>query len=320
MSVLYQRNRIYSLIVGTQDNAIEITNLQIRFEVTKTNNNREKKNQAKVSIYNLTRENQKALEEDYVTVQLRAGYSDLIAEGDEIPLLFSGQVVDLKTQTDGNYLTERHNTDIITTLTVDTLFSQLNGRVVSRTIPAGKSVKDAILGVVQGIPEISRKEIKGKNAEKEMVDGMPLSGSPRQCLDQICKASGLQWQIDNDILYVSDVDGTYTDNLNTVPKIGQFSGLIERPMFKSEDTKRIRMKDKYRADGDKPNSKSESKETLKIPTMHCKILMNPTIVAGSTIYLDYEDISGYYIVSEVSHRGDYFGNEWYSELILSSQK
>jgi hypothetical protein len=43
MTVLYQKNRIYSLIVGTKTDAVEITNLQIKFEVTKTSDNREKK-------------------------------------------------------------------------------------------------------------------------------------------------------------------------------------------------------------------------------------------------------------------------------------
>lgn len=318
MAVLQQKNRVYSLIVGTQENAVEITNLQIKFEVTKTSNNKDKKNQAKVSIYNLTRERQKLLEEDYVTVQLRVGYADLVGNGD-IPLLFSGQVVDLKSKLDGNYLTRRESTDIVTTLTIDEFFSQLNGRAVSKTVPAGKTVGDAILGIIQEMPEITRKEIKGEGVKKEMVDGMPLSGTPRQCLDQIAKAYNLKWQIDNEILYVTDMDGSYVDNLETVPKIGQFSGLIERPMFKSEDTKRIRMKDKYRKEDEKPE-KGKSKEKQKKPTVHCKVLLNPTLIAGGVIYLDYEDSKGYYMIDEVVHKGDYRGNEWYSELILSAYK
>lgn len=315
MSVIYQKNRIYSLIVGTEEDAVEINNLQIRFEVTKTSDNREKKNQARVQIYNLSRERQKALEEDYVTVLLRAGYSDMIGEGDDIPTLFSGQVVDLKATEEGNFLTKRQHTDIITTLTIDELFSQLNGRVVSKTIPAGKSVRDTILGIVKDMPEITRQEIKGDGVDKEVVDGYPLSGTPRQLLDQICKSYGLQWQIDNNILYVTDVYGTYTENLDTVPRIGQFSGLINKPMFKSEDVKRLRMKDKYKIK--QPTNKGKSTERPKKTTLHCTILLNPTIVAGSIIFLEYEDMSGYYKVDEVTHSGNFRGGEWESKLILS---
>ena len=315
MSVIYQKNRIYSLIVGTEDDAIEINNLQIKFEVTKTSDNREKKNQARVSIYNLTKERQKALEKDYVTVQLRAGYADMVGEGDDIPILFSGQVVDLKATEEGTFLTKRQSTDLVTTLTVDELFVQLNGRVVSKTVPAGKSVRDAILGVVKDMPEITRQEIKGTRVNREVTDGLPLSGTPRQILDQICKSYGLKWQIDNNVLYVSDIDGTYTENLNTVPKIGQFSGIIEKPLFKSEDVKRLRLKDQYKTKDKQSSKKSSDKQ--KKTTLRLKILLNPTIVAGSVVYVDYEDIAGYYQVDEVTHKGDFRGREWESNLILS---
>lgn len=310
---IFQRNRVYSLIVGTDEEAVEITNLQIEFEVTKTDNNKEKKNQAKVSIYNLSRERQALLEDDYVVVQLRVGYADTIKGGDDIPLLFSGQVVGVESKEGGEALTQRRNTDIITTLTVDEMWAQLNGRVLSTTVPAGKTRKDAIKQIVADIPEVSKSEILGEQAEKEVVDGMPLSGTPRQCLDQLCKSSGMKWQIDNGVLYVADRDGAYTETTEGVPKIGQFSGVIERPQYKSEDSKRVRLKKRHRSESDqgKPDQN-------RVPTLHCKILLNPTLVAGSVVYLDWEDISGYYQVTEVVHKGSYRGSEWYSELILSA--
>src|SRR5690606_19290458 len=133
----YLRNRVYSLIVGTQEDAVEINNLQMKFTVTKTSNNKEKKNQARVEIYNLSEERQKALEDKYVTVQLKVGYADVLSEEEELITLFSGQVVDLKVKQAGSYLTSRSGTDIITTLTVDEYFKELNGRMVSKTVPAG---------------------------------------------------------------------------------------------------------------------------------------------------------------------------------------
>lgn len=315
MTVVFQKNRVYSLIVGTEEDAIEITDLQIKFEVTKTANNKEKKNQAKVEIYNLSRSRQKALEEDYVTVALRVGYADMVGDASEIPLLFEGQVVDLKATEEGNFLTRRSNTDLVTTLTIDELFSQLNGRVVSSTVPAGKTVKDAILKLLKDMPEITRNEISGNRVKTELVDGFPLSGTPRQILDQLARTYDLAWQIDNNILYVSDEQGAYTKNLATVPKIGQFSGLLERPLFKSEDVKKIRLKDKYKTKEN--SSSSKNKEKVKKTTVHCRILLNPTLVAGDVIFLEYEDISGYFKINEVTHIGDYRGNQWESKLILS---
>lgn len=316
---LYQKNRIYSLTVWTDSGAVEISNLQVVWQVTKTSNNKEKKNKAEISIYNLTREHQKAFEEDNVTIEFRAGYSDLIGEGDDIPLLFTGQVVDMENTEGGDPLVRRERTDVITTLTVDELYQQVNTRIVSRTIPAGKSVKDAILGIVQDMPEITRQEIKGKNVEKQMIDGYSLSGSPRQLFDELSKVYKISWQIDNNILYVADEDGTYTENKETVPKIGQFSGIISSPKFKYEDPKRIVLKDKYKSEEKKPKERGKGKqEKKKVKTLHLTILMNPTLTAGSLFHLDWEDLTGYYRIDEVRHYGDYRGKDWYSDLIISA--
>ena len=184
----FLRNRIYSLIVGTQEDAVEINNLKIKFTVTKTSNNKEKKNQARVEIYNLSEERRKALEDKYVTVQLKVGYADTLGQGEELASLFSGQVVDLQVKDGGSYLSKRSGTDIITTLTIDEYFKELNGRVVSNTVPAGKKVKDVILSLIEDIPEVTRYEIGGSGVEREVVDGYAMSGTPRQILDKITKA------------------------------------------------------------------------------------------------------------------------------------
>ena len=310
MTALIQRNRVYSLIVGTQEDAVEINNLNVAFEVTKTSDNREKKNQARVAIYNLSKERRKALESNYVTVALRAGYLDALRDVNEIPLLFSGQVTDLKVRQEGEFLTQREGTDIVTILTIDELFEQMNMPQVSKTIPAGKTVRDVIVSVVQDLPEVTRHEMGGQGINKVVPDGYPLMGSPRQLLDEVSKTYNLEWQIDNGVLYVSDKNGVYSDNRSSVIKIGQFSGLIERPRIRSEDAKTLRYKDEYK------NSGSKGEQKQKVINIHCKCLMNASILAGSIIYLDFEDIENYYKVDEVTHRGEYLGNMWESELVL----
>ena len=116
---------------------------------------------------------------------------------------------------------------------------------------------------------------------------------------------------------MSDIDGSFSDNTEGVPLIGQFSGMIESPQYKSEDPKRLRLK----GDEGKKSGKADSKNTkIKKQTLHLKILLNPTITAGSIIKIDYADIVGYFKVDEVTHEGDFEGNEWYSKLILSAYK
>jgi hypothetical protein len=314
--IRYLRNRVYSLIVGTQEDAVEINDLQMKFTVTKTSNNKEKKNQARVEIYNLSEERQKALEDKYVTVQLKVGYADALTEEEELLTLFSGQVVDLKVQQEGSYLTSRSGTDIVTTLTVDEYFKELNGRMVSKTVPAGKTIKDVILALVEDMPEVTRYELNGDGIKREAPDGFPMSGTPRQILDSLTKTYNIEWQIDQSVLYVSDLDGTFSDNTEGVPLIGEFSGLVDRPEYKSEDPKRLRLK----GDEGKKRGKGESKNTKqKIQTIHLKVLLNPAITAGSVVKVEWGDIDGYFKVNEVTHSGGFRDTEWYSKLILSAK-
>ena len=311
----FLRNRVYSLIVGTQEDAVEINNLQIKFTVTKTSNNKEKKNQARVEIYNLSEERRRVLEDKYVTVQLKVGYADTLGQADDLISLFTGQVVDLQVKKDyGTYLSRREGTDIITTLTIDEYFKELNGRTVSNTVPAGKKVKDVILSLVESLPEVTRNEMGGRGIEQEGPNGYSMSGTPRQILDRLAKTYNIEWQIDQSVLYVSDIDGSFSDNTEGVPLIGQFSGMVESPLFKSEDPKRLRLN----GDEGQKSGKADSKNTkIKKQTLHLKILLNPTITAGSIIKIDYSDIVGYFKVDEVTHIGDFEGQEWYSKLILS---
>lgn len=301
--MVLQKDRIYSLIVGNDDGAVEIKDLQIRFDVKKTRNNAETKNSAKVEIFNLSPERRKALEEDYVRVSLKVGYY-----GSDLVELFAGQVVNISSSKKDiqRFNTKRQNTDLITVLDVDELFTSLNNTIVSNIVPAGKTVRDVILSIIKDIPEITRQEMNGKGIERNLPDGYPLSGTPRQNLDKLSKEYDIVWQIDNGVLYVSDYEGSFSDNKDNVPKVGQLSGLIERPEFYSPDSKRLRKKDK---DGDGGKKGKVKKNTLKL-----KILLNPSLVAGSVFYLDFEDLSGYYIVDEVRHQGDYRGNTWYSSI------
>jgi hypothetical protein len=288
----YQRNRIYSLVVGTEEDAVEINNLNIRFNIVKTSSNKDKKNNAYVEIFNLSESRRKALEEDYVQVSLKVGYSDT-----GLKELFSGQVVNVSTTEIDPFLTKRQGTDLITRLTIDELYERLNAQAIKGLIPAGKTVKDVINFVSNYLPEVARKDISGEKVKTSLIDGYPISGTPRKILDDLSKAYGIEWQIDMGVLYVSDEDGN-SDNKQEVYSVGQFSGLIERPEFISNDSKKIKKKNKNK------------KDNLKF-----KILLNPEIIAGSIIKLEFEDLTGYYRVSEVTHAGEFRGTQWYSTII-----
>lgn len=300
-----QRNRVYSLIVGKDDDAVEINNLQMKFKVVKTSNNKDKKNSAQVEIYNLSAERRKKLEDDYIQVVLKVGYSDT-----DLVQLFSGQVTNISTSKLGSFLTKRQNTDLVTKLDIDEFYQEVNNTTLNRIVPAGKTLKDVFREIVSGVTGISRQEINGTAVQRQVIDGYPLSGTPRQCLDKLSRECEVEWQIDSGVLYVSDSDGTFTDDRSSVISIGQMSGLIERPEYINEEAKRLRREVKGKA----PKNKKPKKNSMRL-----KILLNPVLIAGSIIHLDFEDLSGYYKVDEVSHEGDFRGNNWYSTLTITER-
>ena len=302
----FQRDRIYSLIVGTAEDAVEINNLQIKFDVVKTKSNKDKKNTAKVEIYNLSEERRKKLEQDFIQVSLKVGYAHT-----GLSTLFTGQVVNVSNAKVKPFLSKKSGADIITTLEITELYEELNGTQVSKLVPAGKTVGDAIREVVKAMPSIGSVQMNGRGINTPLPDGYPLSGNPVHILDRISSDYHIDWQIDNKTLLISDVDGSFENKDKTlVPKIGQMSGLIESPEYVNEEAKRLRRE----VAGKTKKYKNPKENSLKI-----KILLNPTIVAGSVFKLEFGEITGFYIVSEVRHKGGYRDNDWYSE-ILATQK
>lgn len=301
----YQRNRIYSLVVGKEGDAVEINNLQIKFKVTKTSSNKDKKNLAQVEIFNLGADRRKKLEEDYIQVVLKVGYSDT-----DLLQLFAGQVTNIATSKLGNFLTKRQNTDLVTKLDIDELYKEVNNTTLSKIVPAGATYKDVIQTIVKDIPEVTRQEINGEEVKKQVIDGYPLSGTPRQCLDKLSRDCDIEWQIDSGVLYIADAGGTFSEDKNSVISVGQMSGLIQRPEYINEEAKRLRREVKDKA----PKYKNPKKNSLKF-----KILLNPALTAGSIIHLDFEDLTGYYKIDEVVHEGDFRGNDWYSTLTVTEK-
>lgn len=304
MAAPYQRGRVYSLIVGTADDAVEINNLQIKFKVEKTSSNKDKKNTAYVEIYNLSEDRRKRLEEDYVQVSLSVGYADT-----ELLPLFQGQVKNITTSKLNVFLTKRQGTDLVTKLDLDELYTTMNGKNLSAFVPSGETVGSVIRNVIKDIPEITRQEISGEGVKKVLPNGYPVSGTPRQVLDRLSNDYDIEWQLDNGVLYVADSDGTFSEDKDSVFLIGQQSGLIDRPEYINEEAKRLRRQ-------------AQGKKTKKEPkknSIRFKMLLNPAIVAGSIIRLDFEPLTGYYKVDEVIQEGDFRGEPWWSTLICTEK-
>lgn len=309
---MYQRWRVYSLVVGNKDRAVEFNNaLNISFRCVKSSNNKDRKNEASIEIYNLAPETQKLLEEPYVQVELKVGYVD----DDSLVPLFRGQVKNVSSSSIPITLTNRKGATLVTKLDLEELFEPMNNTAISRTIPSGKTVKDAILEIARGVPEISRHEIRGTRVDTTLLDGAVLAGTPRYLLDKISREYLIEYTIDQGVLYVSDLGGTYTEDKTKVPLIGQMSGLIERPEFVNEEARRFQRAARAAEDGTAPAKEKNPKSN----SLRLKVLLNPRLKAGGLFKLDFERLSGYYKIDSIEHVGEWRGQDWYSTITCTQK-
>ena len=289
--MILQRDRNYVLVVGVPGKGeIEITGLHITFQIKKSSDNKKKGNQASVSIYNLAEDKRKSLEATNVPVRLDVGYLDT-----GLHELFHGESTDI--------VTTRRGEDIVTTVTLDAAYTGLNHRLVSKLAAPGSTVEDIVRNLAVSMPDVARTKFSGKGLKQKAVDGYPMSGTPRQILTELCDAFGLEWQIDSGILYVTDVVESFMTNAQAFI-INEMSGLIERP--------EVTEVEKQRKKGDK---KKKGRKGLQI-----KLLLNPILLAGALIKLEYGDLSGMYKIIDIQHEGEIYGSNWMTTITVGSKE
>lgn len=286
----YQINRVYNLIVGDgkSGEAFEINNdLQITFDISKSTDNKKKTNSAAIEIYNLNPEQVKLLDTDYPAAVLSVGYLNT----GNIKRIFAGQVNHVSTRKQG--------TDLITQLQIGSGYTDLNHEVLSEIVPPGKTVKDVAETLRKALPGVSRGVYNGTNLNNEILYGYPLMGSPKEMLNELGDKYGLDWQVDDDILYVKNNDRANNEDFNQAYVISSYTGLIENA---------------YRVSGSRKRSK---KDKAKKPGIQMKILLNPDINAGDIIRLEDTFITGWFRVDSLRHSGSWRGSNWFTEIRAS---
>lgn len=282
---LYQINRQYRLRVGDgiEGQGLDITDLQVTFDISKTSSNTDKTNSASIEIYNLSEDSLKVLDVDYPAAVFECGYRDL-----GIKRLFAGQVV--------NVTTRKSGTDRITQIQMGDSYVELNHQIMSSLVAPGRTVQDVAEDIRKAIPGVSRGVYNGTNLSNPIIYGYPLQGTPKDMLNELSRKYFLEWQIDDGVLYVHDNDRANTENFEQAYVVSRYTGLIENA---------------YRVSGD--IRRSEQDEAKK-QSVQWKMLLNPDIVPGSIVKLEDTLITGWMKVTDIRHTGDYRGTNWYTEV------
>ena len=285
-----QRNRVYQLIVGDtrSNNAFIIENqLQITFDISKSTDNKKRTNSAAIEIYNLSPDQLKILDTDYTAAAFSVGYLDT----GSLKRVFGGQVT--------NVAIRKSGTDVICQLQLGSGYTDLNHEVLNEIVAPGQTVKEVAETLRKALPGVSRGVYNGTNLNNEILYGYPLMGSPKEMLDQLADKYALDWQVDDDVLYVKNNDRANNENFNEAYVISAYTGLVENA---------------YRVSGDRKRSK---KDKAKKPGVQFKMLLNPDIVAGDIIRLEDTFITGWFRVDSLRHTGGWRSRAWYTEVKAS---
>lgn len=282
--MLIQRNRKYQLIIGDYktENGLLIENLQVTFDISKSSDNKAKTNSASIEVYNLSDENLKILETDYPAAVFSAGYADI-----GIKRLFSGQVTLVTTRESG--------ADRITQLQMGSGYTELNHQLMNTLVAPGRTLKDVAEGIRQAIPGVSRGVYNGTNLNNPILYGYPLTGTPKQMLNELSQKYNLEWQIEDDVLYIHDKDRGNRENFDSAFIISSETGLVENAYYTNGDVRRSK------------------KDKVKKQSVQWKMLLNPDIQAGDIVKLEDRLIKGWYKIEDIRHNGGYRDNNWYTE-------
>lgn len=280
-----QINRQYSLIIGdaTSRNALEIHDLQVTFEISKSSNNKNKTNSASIEIYNLSDDQLKILDVDYPAAVFNAGYKNTGGPKQ----LFAGQITSTSTRKSG--------VDRVTQITMGTGYVELNHQILSETVPPGSDVKKVADRLIKAIGA-DRGIFNGTNLNSPIVYGYPLSGTPKEMLDELCDKYNCHWQLEDGVVYVHDNDRGNSEDFNQAYVISKYTGMFDIP---------------YRVSGDVRRSK---KDKAKKPAIQVKIQLNPDIRAGDIIKIEDTLTNGWFVVTDVRHSGGWRSSNWDTEI------
>lgn len=286
-----QANRKYRLIIGDYQtgDGLEITDLQVSFDVSKSSDNSNHSNSASIEIYNLSDNSLKVLQTDYPAAVFEVGYGS-IANG--LKVLFAGQVTNVSTRKSG--------TDRVTQILLGSGYTELNHSTLSKVVPAGRTVKDVCDELLKSFPNVSRGVFNGTNLNNVVSKGYPISGTLKESLDKLSDTYSLEWRLDGDVLYINDKDRAENENFAEAYIISPSSGLIEIPYYVSGDIK-----------------KSTNDKTKK-QGVQFTMLINPSVYAGMIIKLEDTEITGWFKVDSVRYSGQWRNGSWIQDVRCSA--
>lgn len=207
MSLLWNRKAV--LTMGAKGGeGVRIEGLRISFEIEKTNG--KPANEANILIYNLNESNKSILKtKDNLYALLEVGY------GDNIDVLFSGDIVRSTTQ--------RQGADFVTTMEVSDGAESLRKATLDKSYVAGTDEKTIIQDALQSMKDTGEIVVGSiKNIVSNISNnGFSASGLASDIVDQLTKKQGLEFSIqDNETQIIPEGQDTGEEAILLTPETG----------------------------------------------------------------------------------------------------
>lgn len=260
-----QFGRQLKLVIGSDKESLEITNLRVIFEVKKTLT--PEPNPAVIRIYNLNASHRNLLtSKEFNRASLSVGY-------EELRQIYAGDIVEANTLRDGE--------DFISELICGDGFKAYTSSMVNKTLSAGKSDAEILkentqsMGIETGVVDLPK--------DRQLPRGKVMFGDPRELLHKIAKNNDAQWSIQDGQMTVLPKDKVLADNEGFV--LSQETGMVGSPE-KTDDG------------------------------LSLTCLCNPSLRIGGLVRVQsiMSEYNGDYKITELSHEGDFLGDDWYSQI------
>lgn len=291
-----QFDRIYKITLGVQGSdgvVIEAKakeqGLEIEFDIAKSL--AKQSNSCSLKIYNLSKATADKLERADTICILEVGYS----EDAGLKRIFIGWVTDCYSYMSGS--------DKVTEMKLYDGHVAIRDSIVSLSYAKDVSRKKAIDDVAADMGLVVT---YADDCEfTTFANGFSFVGAGRECLDKVCAGTDLEWSIQNNILQIIKQGGnTNVQAIKLTPESGLI-GFVEKLLKGPKKAAKQTTKKKKKV----TQPKREKKAGWKV-----KCLLQPVLNPGDLVYIDSQEIKGWFRIESLKHNGSYSGQNWYTEL------
>ena len=261
-----------------EPNAVEVTDLRMAFKIEKKL--QKNPNTAEITIYNLAPQTRALIEKKPLHIRLDAGY------GNSVYRLWIGDMTFSSSKFD--------NVDWITTIEVANGERAYNHARVNRSFKkaqggTGTCAGDVVNEVAKSMEMkvVAPPDVKAELNSAELKQAMSIRGPSRKVLDKVLTPRGLEWSIQDGELQILRPEQLRNDQAHL---INQSTGMVGTPEYNAPK---------------KPGEKA----VLKL-----KMLLHAGLVPGQKIKVESDTISGVFRLEAVTHTGDTFTNDFYSDI------